>query len=367
MKATVCFITMLIMVFSLSARRGEYPLQITTEYRPFYNVLRVASFDTQAPENQPVFFRIRVNNTSSETFITPYLYFSLKMNSTYLIDEGTNTRYLSQIPPGILPPFTNREIFTETDLGLFSGVDISVDDILNRIPGLRDVVLNTGLFPDGSYTFVLQFKDSITNTEISPPVHISFEVRNPSGIFLISPGIALGGRIPDISSSPASFVWSSNLARFPENPFTLIVKEFDDPSLLSSDFVETGGQVIAEVVIPDVNYFSDYIPLQEGRYYAWQVSTEILDPTVATQPVIRSPYYVFRYSTDSAFDNKVAVDAIRTYLYSLNIQWITELLNTGYNPTGVLNYDGAVWSGDGAVNLLNDIGSRQVVETRLTD
>jgi hypothetical protein len=354
------------MSFSLLAQ--EY--DVTISFNPneqFYNVLRVASFDTQAPQNQPTFFRVSavVNNPVSQ----PDLHYSLKMDSVYLIDPGTRARFKGDLSAGTHPNFfTNRDVFAEGGSDLFEAIDpISVSQILDNVPHLRDVILNTGLFPDGRYIFTAQFFNRNTSDPVSNEAEFRFTVRNPGGIFLISPGVALGGRIPQVSSMPLNFIWSSNLARGTDNPFLLTVKEFDDPYLLSSDFIETEGQVVAEEIIEGSNFFSEYLPLKEGRYYAWQVTSFLHDPTVSTPPVIKSPFYVFQYSTDAEYDNKAAIEAIRLYLLSLNIQWITELLNQGFDPSGILNYDGSVLSGPGAEALINQLKNRQVIETRRVD
>lgn len=365
MKVTICFLLFLSLTLSLAAQ--DVSIRIIPETR-FYNVLRLSSFDFQNPNNQPIFFTLNVRNETEENIEDLYLHYSLSMNSGYLIDPGTRVRYKQTLAPGQQLVFTNRDILTETGSALFGIPEpqYSPIDIIDRMPEFRDVVLDTGLFPDGTYTFTTQFLDS-SNQMLSNEATQMIIVRNPGGIFLITPGAALGSTVQSVSAMPVNFIWSSNLAGSTYNPFTLKIKEFDDPAFLTPDYVDGDGYTVAEVEITGNTHYSDYLPLQEERYYAWQVTTSIIDAGLASPAEISSPYYVFRYSADPEYNQEATLNALRQYLLSLNIAWVNELLEAGFEPSGIINYNNTLWSGSGAENLVNELRGREVLDVRLAE
>ncbi|MBW6515763.1 MAG: hypothetical protein K0B81_03985 [Candidatus Cloacimonetes bacterium] len=368
MKALICLIMLLGLIISLSAE--EYPIAISITGPTFYNVLRISSFDLQVPANQPLFFRVVANNITTENIDNPYLFFSLNKNSDLLIEPETRVRYKFALTPNQPLVFTNRDVITEVGSTLFDSPYpvFTALDVIENMPDFRDVILNTGLFPDGDYTFTVQFRSNVFPYQaLSNEVSLTFLIRNPGGIFLINPGTILGGAIPIVSSLPVNFLWSSNLAASTFNPFRLIVKEFDDPYLLYPEFIETEGHTITDVEILTGTYYSDFVPLQEDRYYAWKIETPIIDPTLALPASISSPYNVFRYSTGNGYDNEGVLNAIRIYLLSLNIQWVTELLNSGFDPSGIIDYNGTIWSGTGAENMINELKNRPVIDVNLAE
>lgn len=366
MKVLVCLI--LILSFCLSVMAQDYPISVTMTGPTFYNMLRISSFDLQVPANQPLFFQVTAFNNAQEGIENPHLYFSLMMNTNTLIEPNTRVTYKHTINPGSQLIFTNRDIITEVGSLMFNRPvpNFSALDVIDNMPDFRDIILNTGLFPDGNYTYTIQFRDD-NNQPLSEEASLTFIIRNPGGIFLINPGVALGGAIPAISSMPVNFIWSSNLAATSYNPFRLIVKEFDDPSLLYPEYIEAEGHTIANVEISSSTYFSDYIPLQEDKFYAWKIETPLIDPTVSEPGKISSTYNVFKYTIDQNYNNEVLVNALRVYLLSLNIPWVTELLNSGYDPSGIINYNGSVWSGSGAENMIQELRSRPVIDVNLVE
>ncbi len=373
MRVLICII--LLMSLSITLIAQEYPMSITLTGPTFYNVLRLSSLDLQVPANQPLFFRVISRNETQQQIAHPYLFYSLTMNSEVLIEPNTRVRYRFDLEPGQQLSFTNRDIMTEVGSTLFDSPDptFSALDVIDKIPEFRDIILQTGLLPDGTYTFTTQFRDD-NQQNLSEEVSLTFVIRNPGGLFLISPGAPVGSTIPVVSGLPVNFLWSSNLVISPYNPFTLKIKEFDDLALLSYDFLVDEGPSIYNgwdysVEVQTVNYYSGYLPLQEGKYYIWQISTPLIDPTVAEAGMLSSPIYAFRYSVSESggYDNEITMNAIRIYLMNLNIQWVTELLNSGFDPSGVINYNGTVWSGQGAEQIIHQISDRAVTDVKLAE
>jgi len=365
MKVLVCLVLMMSLSLFLSAQ--DISISMNPQYQ-FYNVLPASSFDFQNPANQPLFFTVTASNTTGQPIEEFYLTYSLSWNDEYLIDFETRARNLDPLAADIPLIFNNQDILNETGSRYFGrpNPSLTLTEIIDRIPNFRDVIINTGMLPDGIFIFVVRLVDA-NGQLLSNDDSMEIRVMNPGGIFLVSPGVSLGSTIPTVSSMPANFIWSSNLAASPLNPFRLIIKEFDDPSMLTPDYIETDGLTISDIDNLQSTYYSDYIPLQDGRYYAWQISTEIIDPTLSIPPEINSPYYVFRYEEDSSYDQEGAMNAIRMYLLSLNISWVTEMLNNGFDPSGIIDYNGTVWSGSGAENLIYELQNRQVIDVKLAD
>ena len=380
MKRIVLSILIFVVAVAAFARDG-YPLDLTISGPPFYNVLRISSFDVKNANNQPVFFTVRTRNITTEDLTDIWLHFSMTWNNQNLIDPNTRARYKnSQLLPGESITFTNRDVFTESNSFFFDGPipRITVSEIIDNLTELRDVILNTGLFPDGSYTITTQFKNESGTIEHSPKRTLTFTVRNPGGIFLIRPGSVPGSAITTVTSTPVTFLWSSNLTGSQVgNRFTLLIKEFDDPDLLTPSFIETSGNTIVNFSNIQNTYYSEFINFKENRYYAWQISTDLFDPAAGSFSApseIKSPYYVFRYSTETEQIDPMEPtgdtnpsDNINTLLLDLNIPGLIMFLNDGYSPTGVIEYNGVIYTGTEAENLLQNLLTQPVNSFNITD
>lgn len=370
MKIRHLLILMVLLWAALLSANNEDKILMTRWGVEYYNVLRISSFDVTTPQNQPTFFTLTITNNTDEEIERPYMNYQLHWNNEILID--TKSRYRRTIRGREQFSITNRDIFSRAGSPMFHSPKPSIDisKILDRkLPHLRDTVLKTGLFPDGRYTFTAWFtSDEAGTNKISGELEpFTFTVRNPGGLFLIAPGTALGSiSIPTVSSTPVSFRWSSNLVG--SNTFKLLVKEFEDTTMLNPSFIEIGGNVIIDEDVEEgKSFFSDFIDLKEGRYYAWQVSTELVDPTSRTQPVIKSPFYVFRYSTSTDDTQEDNIKNIELFLMNLNIPELIKLIAEGYRPTGVIEHNGQVFSEGQIQAVLQDLLSREIIRVDIVD
>lgn len=369
MKKTVLLLLLVLISSFLTANNG-YDLNVTVRGTEYYNVLRISSFDVKNPQNQPIFFRITVDNNRGEAIARPVLCFELLWNGKHLV-EKTRTTYQGEIPAGQLqPPITNRDIFVESgSFGEHSfsrpDPDIDIFDALKgELQGFRDTLLDTGLLPDGRYVFRLWFEED--GARISNEEQHVFTVRNAGGIFPVSPGVALGtASIPTVSSDPTSFRWSSNLVGT-ENKFRLSVKEFEDRSMLDPSFVEMGGDIIDDTKTAN-NFHSEFMNLRDGHYYVWQVSTDLADPAVRTPATIKSPFYVFRYSSDTDDESEDNIKMIEMFLMSLKDTEIIELLNSGFKATGVIELNGRVFGIAEIQAALQELSDGEVTRIDVTE
>ncbi len=367
MKLYIWIVFILFILSSLSGQDNNLPLSLSIRGPNYYNVLRISSFDVKNPHHQPNFFTLTTENTGEADIVEPYLHFTFKWNDDNIIDPGTKTQYRRTIRQGERVIFTNRDLFVESDQIDFSRPtpSISISDVIDNVPHIRDTVLKTGLFPDGRYIFMSQFRDREGN-RLSNEVSFTFVVRNPGGIFLISPGTPLGVNIPTISSSPISFNWISNLTGT-QNLFHLQVTEFEDSSDLSPGFIDvSGNQVLNEENLSDT-FYSNFIDLKDGRYYAWQVSTSIIDPAELTTSEITSQYYAFRYSSNDNDNDGKIINDILFLLMSFNQPEIMDLIASGFVPSGIIEHNGRVYRMEEIQSILQDIAMQNIISIEIVD
>jgi len=79
--------------------------------------------------------------------------------------------------------------------------------------------------------------------------------------------------------------------------FTLTIREFNQVDDINQDNMDNGT---IYRVIPDIvgTNFTDYIPFQSDKYYAWQVSIPLVSTDADPQhiPSLKSSWFVFKYS-----------------------------------------------------------------------
>ncbi|MCB5231148.1 MAG: hypothetical protein WCX83_04245 [Candidatus Cloacimonas sp.] len=359
--------SLLILLLSVTLFADVNSISVNLSGQQHYNVLRISSFDTNVPENQPEFFRLTIRNNENVELNDVYLRFKFLLNDDLLVDS--RSRYKPGLQAGETLILTNRDIFVDADSPLFSRPEpkISPADIMDKIPKVRDVVFDTGLFPDGKYTFTVQFEER-DHKPLSPEASHTFRIKNPSGIFLVRPGNQLGGKIPTVSDTPLTFIWSSNLAGASDTKFRFVLKEFDDPYMVTPGFVETGGMVLADVDGISDTYYSGYIPFKDGRYYAWQVSANLIDPAGRdATAILKSNYNIFTFKTQDEMTDTVDNEAYMDFLMSLRTPLILQFIADGYLPTGEIEYNGVVYRGADAEALLNELLSRTIKKVEVTD
>ncbi len=374
MKFTLLF---LIVLLSFSVLIADNLLEISVSGNFYYNVLRISSFDVKNPQNQPIFFTVTGRNISGEVLSNIRIKFALEYNSSELL--SSTVRYKSDLPQGQSFTFTNRDVFTELESPFFGSPSpkIEVSDVIDALPNLKDTILNTGLFPDGSYALIIQFVDADSNP-ISDESSLSFTVRNPGGIFLISPGSRVGSNIPVIGSTPVNFIWSSNLINTYDpatgvgNKFNLIVKEFDDTSLLAPGSIETSGEVVLSIENLTGNFYNEFSNFRNNRYYAWQISTGLIDPSTgdfSAPNAIKSNYNVFKYESEAegAMSEEEATNLFLLFLANLNLQDIMNLIGEGYRPTGTIEFQNKTYTGSNAEAVIRELMTRQIESITIVD
>ncbi len=349
-------LTMVFCVLLLAFGVNAY--SITASFTPQtvqVNVLNTASFDPYSPDTQPILSYLQIRNDDAEAY-----QFNMEVkvfwNSLELSSIGFTS--IESIPANsIFPMLSNRDLITNATNAHFShdSGDFDFDTIFSRNAILKEA-LQSGYFPDGNLYINVKIKPVGTDTWSAPAI-LTINVRNAGTIFLSYPGKPLGSNPPKIDMKPVTFLWNSTSTGF--NYAKLKIKEFPPNYMPNQGNIETSGALFYETtgMGTNENTFSDFLSFQENYYYAWQISINTFDehnPSGSANPsgMMKSSWYVFRYVSNASDDNSLEVMAA---LNMLNNDKLRKLFNSGYTPTGVVVYEGKVFTGKEALDLINTL------------
>lgn len=349
-----------------SALMGQNP-DVSAVFTPSsisVNSFSTASFDPETPWTQPIITSLQIANTSTQDF---KIYMKVEIFWSGVANSLVNATYLSKevLAAGMqFDPLTNQDLITNEASGPFNqvgSINFSLDDIVEQSTVLKNAVL-AGYFPDGSLSIRIQVQpesEGYTSWSNASVATFTINVRNAGVIHLVSPGVAVGGNPPQESSRPVSFIWNAIGTGF--NTYTFTVKEFAPNMPPTQGSVAVGGTVMLQQNLESgINNYADYIPMNEGYYYAWQVSTSTYSETMPFTPrsnddarVLASEWYVFKYVSDaSGAQSANEIQAVLNLLNNLSLQ---NLYNDGFLPTGTVIYNGRSYTGQDAVDLAESL------------
>jgi len=346
----------------LLAMSWAQPINLSIMGNGFYNSLKATSLDASNPAGQPILFNINVQNPTS----TPYsLHFTFAWNNTELL----NTYFKAKAPYNSLN-LTSRDMITTTASMQFDAPNPSLtfSDIIKKSSSFEDVVLNTGKFPDGRYMITVQaVTTDQTHAALSAEKTFVITLLNTNAIYLNRPGAVTGSAVPVITGKPLVFLWNSNMANVAGNAFTLTIKQFNSAADLNPGSVESGGILFKELTGLTSNSYSDMLPFENGRYYAWQISVPYNTPDAppGTNLKLKSPFYVFQYADNYEASQNMLGNQIMSYLMNLGNSEIINLLNDGYLPTGVISVGNRSLSASEASAFMNGLSSKRIKSIRI--
>jgi hypothetical protein len=330
----------------------------------FVNTLNTGSFDPVNPMNQPQLTTVTISNTTAQ----PFKYqvgIVIKWNETQLVNVTYKSKNL--LHPGIPVSYSNRDLITNSASNQFEAPDgdISITQIMNSSDILRSA-LQAGYFPDGQLRFIMTaIPIEVPSMPNPTPATTAFTVivKNIKSIFLTYPGKPLGQNPTDVNMNPSTFLW--NAINTDQNQYKLTIKEFLPNHAPTSNNVETGGRRVFSNVLSG-NMFSEFLPFQNRHYYAWQVSTGLYDESAPfngtagqqTQE-LKSDWFVFRYVANQGGES-AANQQMAALINQLNDPQIQYLLSLGYNITGVVVYEGRVYSGQEALELIQSLIGKDI-------
>lgn len=358
-------IVLLALIALLSSVLFAQPISVScTPQSIFVNTLNTGSFDPVNPMNQPMLTTVTISNTTAQPF-KYQIGIVIKWNETQLVNVTYKSKNL--LHPGMPVSYSNRDLITNSASNQFEAPDgdISITQIMNSSDILRNA-LQAGYFPDGHLTFILTAIPIEVPTMPAPvPASTTFTVivKNIKSIFLVYPGKPLGQNPQDVGMNPSTFLW--NAINTDQNRYRITIKEFLPNHAPTSNNIETGGRRVYSNVL-DGNLFSEFLPFANRHYYAWQISTGLYDesapfngsPNQQTSE-LKSDWFVFRYIANQSGET-AANQQMAAIINQLNDPQIQYLLSLGFNLTGVVVYEGRVYTGQEALELIQSLIGKDI-------
>lgn len=368
MQRILCFVLMMLFISGLCFAQSNTVLVNCSPPQIFVNSLTTGTFDPFNSSNQPILTNITITNLSNQA-IQYKMNVVIKWNETEILNTVMNAKYSLQ--SGASLNLINRDLVTNSESEHFWSPqpEVSLSDVMNSHPVLRDA-LQAGFFPDGTLSFNFRVLDDSSN-QLGERSFIII-IRNINAIFLTYPGRPLGQKPPEVNVKPVTFLW--NTANVEYQNYRLLIKEFMPNELPTSNSIETSGRRVFEGDMQNT-LFTEFLPFQNRHYYAWQVSTGLYsasDPMILEQKaaniqsnILKSEWYVFQY-IENLNEANSAYQQLLALLNMLNNPDIQFLFSKGYEITGAVIYEGQVFTGKDAVDLVRAIIGREIV-VRITD
>jgi hypothetical protein len=325
------------------------------------NQISTFSFDPYNPPAQPILANITLTNDNVAQQIEMQVV--VQWNNIPILAEGNAILRSRMLEPNETLFLTNRDLITEQASDLFSDVSINFDimDMVDKFPTLKDAVLS-GYFPDGNLQMIVSLKP-IGATTWQTTSTFTIRVRNAGGIYLNSPGALIGRKVPVIEHLPVSFIWNSVNTGF--NDHKLVIREYpaNNPPRLST--IRSTGVEVYHSPLHENSGFSQYLPLNNGYYYAWMVYTELYDQdnihlgrSGGHARKLESNWFVFRYMMDEGGD--ASPEDVQIMLNMLGNNALRNLFSLGYTPTGEVIFDGRTYKGQEALDLLAALAGKEL-------
>jgi hypothetical protein len=248
---------------------------------------------------------------------------------------------------------------------LSKGGDISVEDVINANPTLKNAVLS-GYFPDGNLELRIWVRPWQAGSWTEPgnsTAIFTIKIRNAGAINLLSPGVAAGQTPPQISERPVSFQWNSVSTGF--NKTGIVIREYPANNPPSYSNLENTGNLFYQN--DDVSSgFADFLAFNPGNYYAWQIRTNLYNEfnfnstnTQGNNLNLKSNWFVFRFVNESQNNSQDAAD-MQAQLNMLNNTILRNLISEGYTPVGTVIYEGRTYTGQDALDLLSALAGKEL-------
>ncbi|MCB5251297.1 MAG: hypothetical protein RBS16_00210 [Candidatus Cloacimonadales bacterium] len=371
MRRYLVIIALILLISSLFAQKMPYELNVFGN--SFYNSIRAAAIDVDNPNNQPIIFTARIKNDSNNDVNSAYMSFTLKWNGNLIINNSMSAfkEYgLNMLNNSKFLMFTNRDIISEAGSIYLTSANpsISLSDFLNN-RHFKSAIMNTGLFPDGTYEFIMQVKsgESPSSPPLSNQASFTMLINNVSNIVLLSPGAKAGQQIPSISQKPIIYSWSANISN-PANPYMFEIREYAQESSMNLDNLGHSGRRFHFEDNLNSPLFNENLDYVENNYYAWRISVPLItDQTeFGANPQRSSQWNIFKY-VSSSVSIPNPYESVANTLETLQNPQITQLLNQHYLPNGVFKLDNVNISASQAQNLISEILNAQNVLIEIID
>ncbi|MEX0662970.1 MAG: hypothetical protein WEA58_06300 [Balneolaceae bacterium] len=215
--------------------------------------------------------------------------FVLLKNNRAIVDITSAPRAFA---PGsyVFTSFFEENEFRETPNEIIASLDRE----------LQNQVVQSGAIPEGNYTIEITARSFSQQTGITPiPGRSLFSVRYPPPPILVS--------VPDeanVTFENPTFSWTpvvSSQGGMFEYEF-LLVEMFEGQTALQA--VNSNREYVLEVLTGQTTfpYTLEYLPLEEGKRYAWQVKASDVTGDLPLQNDGESEIYTFTYRDKRTLD-----------------------------------------------------------------
>ena len=229
-------------------------------------------------------------NVVGNSSVNVRFHVTISKDGQELMDE---TSLPIELDPGmnLLSPFPNFVEFSKT-----------TNQVLNDLPSeMVQQVFQGGTFPEGDYTITMQAYEVGSNIPAGSSGVATFMVRYPQPSILLTPANATTVDIdfPVFSWTPVMAPQGTTI----EYDF-LLVEVFDGQNpgdALLSNREHAAVQLIGNTTLP---YTGEYLPLEQGKTYAWQVTARDANDQIPIKNNGRSEIYVFTYGEEPDEDEE---------------------------------------------------------------
>ena len=326
MKKILFGFVFMLLAFSLIAGNLPIKLSITSQYgaEPVFNYISYDDLNWKNPEDQITLFTLNVVKNDPNFNNDTELRFEMSWNDVKSVEAFDNYDL-----PLIL---TNQDIIRADYPG---GKITKIEGDLNEVfDALKPLVLDSGKIPDGDYTFrfvIVEkghgFSDDYASHELSNEAILTFRVKSPMDITLVSPGNPITANPYTISNRNPYFVWVSNLDDY-------IIKIWEDNGSMNSEeqYENATSYYQSEVSYPNFEYPDSAPILKIGKVYAWQIIAPLKNSlTNDDNDYLKSKIYHFRIGSHQTENTTSTV--IENYILRYKPEgWqaFMELLKEGY-------------------------------------
>ncbi|MCK9330050.1 MAG: hypothetical protein PHY08_05710 [Candidatus Cloacimonetes bacterium] len=360
-----------IIVFAINIFANELNLQILGgSSNGFYNSINAAAIDVDNPNNQPIIFNVIVNKLSSEIINNAYIHFSLSWNNNSIINNSKaefTQHSLDILNQGQSLNVNNRDLIRNDGSSyLHSAIpSLSLSDFLNNNQ-FKNSILDTGLFPDGIYTFSMIVKND-NGQIISNEAVFNMTISNIYSIRLISPGTPAGSSITNVSGSPLVFLWNSNIIN-PNNKFTLIIREYSHETAINISNLDNSGRLFYQAEDLMSPLFNNYLPFINDNYYAWKITMpKISDRTeFGINDTYDSSWNIFKFSRTTE-ESANQYQSISDFLTNLQNPLINELFDEGVFPTGNFYSEDISLTYPQALSILQQLLNAEIISIEIIE
>jgi hypothetical protein len=362
MKKIIFWLIILIPIFC-GAELGD--IIINSSSGAIYNNLGVSVFNLDEPALQPIIFSASVENVSNSMIEDYKIIISMYWRGNLLIDEiivrPVPGSAWASLNPGEVKYLTNREILVNQSANFSSETDLDFDEISSNNPEFEDLVAQSGLIPDGNYSWQVQFV-AANDQPLSEIENISFTIQTPISIMLTTPGSPIGLDTYYSMSNRPTFVWFSNL-----DDFSLELYQVDS-NVQSAEDIESLEPLftVSDINRNSLTFPEDQPSLLLDRSYAWRVSAETSVPDGISSETYNSAFYLFRLM--SSEDQQANQEAMVNFIQQLNIpeaEVLLNLINSGYSIDEI-NFENSSMTAEELMNLLNEIQSGNISFKNIT-